>query len=58
MSAYNDPEIVWRMSKDYHAGLIVRSPDEERVLELLNAYVPRVKQDFHAAAPPLEKPNA
>ena len=58
LSAYNDPEIVWRMSKDYHAGLIVRSPDEERVLELLNAYLPRVKQDFHAAAPPLEKPNA
>ena len=39
-------------------GTDFRSPDEERVLELLNAYLPRIKQDFHAAAPPLEKPNA
>src|ERR1043165_9497385 len=23
-SAYNDPEIAWRMNKPYHAGLIVR----------------------------------
>src|SRR3974377_1663139 len=26
-SAYSDPEIVWRMKKKHHAGLIVRSPD-------------------------------
>ena len=25
--AYYDPEIVWRMKKNHHVGLIVRSPD-------------------------------
>ena len=26
LSAYTDPEIVWRLEKPHHAGLIVRSP--------------------------------
>ncbi len=56
-SSYTDPEIVWRMQKEHHVGLIVRSPSESRVKELLDSYVPRVRADFHASAPPLEKPN-
>src|SRR5262249_30289292 len=30
LSAYTDPEIVWRMEKRHHAGLIVSSPDAGR----------------------------
>jgi len=57
-SAYNDPEIVWRMDeKKHHVGLIVRSSDPARVQELLNSYVPRMRQDFLAWQPPLERPN-
>ncbi len=56
-SAYNDPEIVWRMQKEHHVGLIVRSPSEQRVLTLLADYTRRVQQDFHASAPPLESPS-
>ena len=25
LSAYDDPEVVWRLEKPHHAGLIVRS---------------------------------
>ena len=55
MSAYTDDEIVYRVRKRHHAGLIVRSPDPERVAALLDSYVPRFYQDFHASAPPPER---
>jgi hypothetical protein len=56
-SAYHDPEIVWRMSQDHHAGLIVRSPDQARVQQLLEAYTQRFREDFYAYAPPKDKPS-
>ncbi len=57
-SSYNDPEIVWRMTeKKHHVGLIVKSPDPQRVQQLLNSYVQRMRQDFLAWQPPLERPN-
>jgi hypothetical protein len=34
-SAFVDPEIAWRMQKRHHIGFIVRSPDYERVQELI-----------------------
>ncbi len=51
-SAFNDPEIVWRLRKDHHVGLIVQSADRARVLALLHNYANRIAQDFHASAPP------
>jgi len=57
-SAYNDPEIVWRMNdKKHHAGLIVKSSDPGRVQELISSYAHRFRQDFFASQPPLDKPN-
>jgi len=55
-SAYTDPEVVWRLSKHHHAGLVVRSTDPERVKDLLDDYSRRFYADFHAAQPPLETP--
>lgn len=55
-SSYSDPEVVWRMHKRHHVGLIVASPDGARVDELVAGYVPRLAADFTAVAPPLEKP--
>jgi biotin carboxylase len=55
MSAYDDPEVVTRVRKRHHAGLIVSSPDEGRVRELVESYVTRFYQDFHASAPPQER---
>ena len=54
-SAYDDPEIVYRVKKRHHAGLIVRSPKLERVEQLLQRYVERFADDFVAVVPPLER---
>ncbi len=57
-STYTDPEIVVRLKKHHHAGLIVASKDPERVQELLESYIPRFYQDFHASLPLPDKPTA
>jgi biotin carboxylase len=54
-SAYNDPEIVYRVKKRHHVGLIVRSPSLERVNELLDSYGGRFADDFIAVVPPLDR---
>lgn len=54
-SAYDDPEIVYRVKKKHHAGLIVRSKNLDRVEELLDQYAQRFAEDFVAVVPPLEK---
>ena len=54
-SAYDDPEIVCRVKKKHHAGLIVRSKNLDRVEELLDQYAQRFADDFVAVVPPLEK---
>ena len=56
-SAYDDPEIAYRVKKKLHAGLIVRSKSHERVTELLNDYARRFENDFIAVLPPLERPE-
>jgi hypothetical protein len=54
ISAFNAPEIVVRMKKHHHAGLIVRSEKPERVRELLEEYGARFAQQFLASMPPPE----
>jgi biotin carboxylase len=54
-SAYDDPEIVWRLVRHHHAGLVVRSPDVQRVEQLLDDYMRRFGDDFHAALPAPER---
>jgi len=54
-SQFNDPELVWRMSKDYHVGLIVHSPSPKRVEELLTQYAQRIAQDYMAVAPAADR---
>jgi predicted ATP-grasp superfamily ATP-dependent carboligase len=56
-SAYVDEEIVHRVKKRHHAGLIVRSPRLERVNELLDEYCRRFAEDFVAVHPPPERPE-
>ncbi|HKQ52151.1 MAG TPA: hypothetical protein VJT74_07270 [Pyrinomonadaceae bacterium] len=55
-SAYADPEVAWRMTKPYHAGLIVRSPDAARVAQLLGEYTRRFYTDFFARQPAPDRP--
>ena len=51
LTAYTDPEIVVRVRKSHHAGLIVASPSAERIEQLLEEYTRRFFVDFHASAP-------
>ena len=54
-SAYDDAEIVYRIAKPHHVGLIVRSPELARVRELLAQYAARFGADFCAVAPPPDR---
>jgi biotin carboxylase len=50
-SAYDDSEIVMRVQRRYHAGLLVASHDAGRVEYLLEAYSRRFVADFLATQP-------
>jgi biotin carboxylase len=57
-SAYDDPEIVYRVSKYHHAGFVLRSSKPGRIQQLLDSYAVRFEQDFLATQPVPEKPTA
>jgi hypothetical protein len=48
LSSFSDPEVCFRVPLEYHAGLIVKSDKQERVLELLEDYGNRLANDFTA----------
>ena len=50
-SHYTDAEIVYRITKAKHIGLIFYSNKQERVSELLDSYAEKIAQDFLAVAP-------
>jgi hypothetical protein len=56
LSAYDAPEVSWRLKKKHHAGLIVQAESAGRVRDLLQEYSRRFAHDFLAVAPPLDKP--
>ncbi|HEY3989943.1 MAG TPA: ATPase [Acidobacteriaceae bacterium] len=55
---YDAPEIVHRMQKHHHAGLIVCSSDPARVEALTEEYARRFAEDFLAIAPAPAKATA
>lgn len=57
LSSYNDPEVIWKMNKQYHAGLIIKSKSEERISELIEKYTQRYYNDFFTTAPMGERPS-
>ena len=54
-SHYDDTEIVYRVTKAKHVGLIFYSSKEKRVRELLETYAERISVDFLAVAPAKER---
>jgi len=54
-SAYNDPEVAWRLNKKNHAGIILVSPTQARIESLLEEYGRRFAADFLAYVPPLDE---
>jgi biotin carboxylase len=57
-SAYNDPEIIHRVSKYHHAGFILRSDQPEKITELLTSYGERFVRDFMAVQPVPDRPSS
>ena len=55
-SAYTEAEIVWRLNKRHHAGLIVRSQDRSRIESLLADYTERFYRDFYTSQPLPKRP--
>jgi len=58
LSHYQEPEIVVRIQKRHHAGLIVKSPDYERIEAVLESYSDRFRHDFLATLPAPDRPVA
>ncbi|MGO8969821.1 MAG: ATP-grasp domain-containing protein [Myxococcaceae bacterium] len=56
LSSYADPEVVLRAGEPFHAGLVVRSPDRERVEALLSDYARRLRQEHSATLPAADRP--
>ena len=54
-SHYTDPEIVYRVNKPKHVGLIFYSNKQKRISELLQNYTERITSDFLAVAPAKER---
>lgn len=46
LSAFDDEEVFFRVPLEFHAGLIVQSKKQERILELLDDYADRLVRDF------------
>jgi len=57
-SSYNDPEVHLRIKRHHHAGLVLRSPDPQRIPALLETYAHRFAEEFLAVEPPRDKPTA
>ncbi|WP_144602607.1 ATP-grasp domain-containing protein [Algoriphagus algorifonticola] len=57
LSSFDDPEVSFRVPLEYHAGLIVRSKNQQKVMELLDNYAERFANEFSttAAAPEVKK---
>ncbi|HEV2277088.1 MAG TPA: ATPase [Acidobacteriaceae bacterium] len=57
-SAFTDPEIVLRLRKHHHAGLIVQSANPERVRELVERYAEQFAEMYLAVEPVPDRPTA
>lgn len=54
-SHYTDDEIVYRINKPKHVGMIFQSTKQKRIEELLELYTERISNDFLAVAPVKER---
>ena len=58
ISGYDAPEVVYRLHKHHHAGLIVRSGSADRVKGLLDVYGERFLGEFCARMDVPDKPTS
>ncbi|PZX50660.1 ATP-grasp domain-containing protein [Algoriphagus ratkowskyi] len=57
LSSFDDSEVYFRVPLEYHAGMIVKSKDQDRIMQLLDEYAARIANEFStvADAPELKK---
>ena len=54
---FNDREVVWKMEGlEHHLGVIVKSNDRNKLLQILDKYAAIIQDEFHATAPAPDKP--
>ncbi len=58
LTSYTDPEIVMRLRKHHHAGVLVESASASRIEQLLELYGSRFLDEFCASQPVPDKPSA
>ncbi|HMP32107.1 MAG TPA: ATPase, partial [Saprospiraceae bacterium] len=56
-SAFTDPEIWWKMVKDYHIGFVFTSENQDKIAQLLDQYLWIIKEKFHASLPAPDRPT-
>ncbi len=54
LSSY-DENVVWKLNKEYHAGLIVASKNYKKMFEVSNKYIEKFYSDFFATHPIQDK---
>lgn len=58
-SAYDDPEILWRLTeKKNHVGFVFGASSPERIQELLTSYAKRIERDFLTSLPAPDRPTS
>ncbi len=57
-SGYDDVEVVRRLTKHHHAGIILKSDSAERIESLVAQYSERFLRDFCAVQPAPDRPTA
>ena len=55
--ALDAPEVVWRLQKSFHVGLVVSGPELPRVADLLATYQKRIYDDFFTSQPLPDRPT-
>ena len=55
---YNEKEIVWKLHKKYHAGLVFSSSKIEKINSLMEEYTKRFYNDFFTSQPLPDNPTA
>jgi len=50
LSSFDEEEVCFRVPLEYHAGLIVKSPKQERIMQLLDQYAERFAFELSATA--------
>ncbi len=56
LSGFTAGEVVWRLSEEFHAGLVMASNRHDTITKLLHDYNERLTHEVLAVAPPTDKP--